>query len=100
MTQVTGINYGKTTTISPVVTQTRPPATPQPTAPGWPVDTVELCGMTVSQALARLEEPRLNEIRKQITAGTYLNEDKLNTVYDRLTALVERLRAENARGTE
>jgi hypothetical protein len=49
----------------------------------------DLHGLTVRQALARLDDVRVHEIRRQIAAGTYLTEAKLNTAIDRLVAALE-----------
>lgn len=53
---------------------------PQPT---------ELCGLTVRQALERLDSARVHEIKREIAAGTYLTEAKLNVAIDRLVAALE-----------
>jgi hypothetical protein len=52
-------------------------------------DPAELQGLTVRQALARLDDVRVHEIKRQIAAGTYLTEAKLNTAIDRLVAALE-----------
>ena len=56
-------------------------------------------GLTVTDALAQLDCPGLQEIRRQIADGTYLTQDKLNVVYDRLVAILNRVSEENERVT-
>lgn len=58
-----------------------------------------LVGLTVTDALAQLDCPDLQEIRRQIADGTYLTQDKLNVVYDRLVAILNRVSEENERVT-
>jgi hypothetical protein len=56
----------------------------------WPEDTVELTGLTVREAIARVDELRLAEITQQIAAGTYFTEDKLTVVAERLWEVVQK----------
>ena len=49
----------------------------------------EFRGLTVRQALVRLDDVRVHEIKRQIAAGTYLTEAKLNAAIDRLVAALE-----------
>lgn len=56
-------------------------------------------GLTVTDALAHLDCPGLQEIRRQIADGTYLTQDKLNIVHDRLVAMLNRVSEENERVT-
>jgi hypothetical protein len=49
----------------------------------------ELRGLTVRQALARLDAARVHEIKREIASGTYLTEAKLNAAIDRLVAALE-----------
>jgi len=57
-------------------------------------------GLTVTDALARLDRcPRLQEIRRQVVTRTYLTEDKLNEIYDRLATVLNRVCRENERVT-
>jgi hypothetical protein len=59
-------------------------------ASNWPEDTVELTGLTVREAIARVDELRLAEITQQIAAGTYFTEDKLTVVAERLWQAVQK----------
>jgi len=52
--------------------------------PHLPTLAGEFVGLTVEEALARVEQQRIDEIRRQIAAGTYLTEDKLEFVVDRM----------------
>lgn len=65
-------------------------------APVWPRDRVDLRGLTVGDALERISEPRIQELRRQIAAGTYLTDEKLNVVTERLCGLLARARRVNA----
>jgi len=56
-------------------------------------------GLTVREALAELERDRIHEIRRQIEEGTYITEDKLDIVADRLANLLTRVTEENERRT-
>ena len=58
--------------------------------PNWPEDTVELTGLTVREAVAKVDELRLAEIAEQIKAGTYFTEEKLNVVVDRMWEAVRK----------
>ncbi|MEW6198425.1 MAG: hypothetical protein AB1601_07160 [Planctomycetota bacterium] len=58
-----------------------------------------LVGLTVTDALAQLDCPGLQEIRRQIADGTYLTPDKLNFVYQRLLTILNRVSEENERVT-
>jgi len=53
-----------------------------------PADTIEL-GTAARQAVATSEQERIVEIRAQIAAGTYLTEDKLDFVANRLQAVLQ-----------
>lgn len=69
-----------------------------PTTAAWPEDQVEIVGLTVTQALAKVAEARLAEIREQIQAGTYLTPEKMNYVVERLWDLL-RATAKEERAT-
>lgn len=64
-----------------------------------PLRRASFVGLTVTEALAKLDCPGLREIRRQIADGTYLTEDKLNIAYERLVAILHRLRDESERVT-
>lgn len=76
-----------------------PPQRPESKEPlpvvEWPEDQLELSGLTVGEALETLDDPRLQDIQRRIAAGTYLTEDKLGVVLDRLHGLLTRMRADN-----
>ena len=59
----------------------------------------KLVGLTVTDALAELDCPGLQEIRRQIADGTYLTPDKLNFVYQRLVTILNRVSEDNERVT-
>jgi hypothetical protein len=59
----------------------------------------KLVGLTVGDALERLGHRHLQEIRRQIEAGTYLTEDKLDVVYDRLVEVLNRSRRPHKRAS-
>lgn len=53
-------------------------------------DTYDVVGLTAAEALAQWDERRIREIRRQIAAGTYLTDEKVNAAVDRLyEALME-----------
>ncbi len=99
MSTVAGITPGGINVPQPIPWQAHQPTPPGEavTSLGWPRASVDFNGLTVGEALARLEEPRLEQVRRQITAGTYLSEKKLETVADRLIALLRRLKDQNER---
>ncbi len=87
------ISTAYTTAITPQ-TPMPPPSAPDPgvrttTPPSWPEDRFDFSGMTVREAIAKLDELRLADIRRQIKAGTYFNEHKLDVVVDRLAAVIK-----------
>jgi hypothetical protein len=55
------------------------------------VDLVELTGMTVEDALEALQQARIESIKRQIAAGSYLTEHKLDVVVDRLAVVLRRI---------
>ncbi|MCK4340234.1 MAG: hypothetical protein KAY37_00740 [Phycisphaerae bacterium] len=59
-----------------------------PATVGGPVDTVDLTGMTVGDAITELAEACLEGIRRRIAAGTYLTDDKLAVVAERICRIL------------
>lgn len=66
-----------------------PPAAPQGIT-SWGADAVDITGMTVGEALDLFEQYRLEKIKREIAAGSYLTEHKLAVVTDRLAELIRR----------
>jgi len=52
--------------------------------PAWGPDAVDVTGMPVSEAIDRVDEARILDLRQRIAAGTYLSDHKLDAVVDRL----------------
>ncbi|MBP7747295.1 MAG: hypothetical protein KA383_14330 [Phycisphaerae bacterium] len=96
MSQVTGINFGGVPPVRRVSVATEPP---EQVTPADTPDVFEITGMTVTDALATLDDPRIAEIRRQIESGTYLTEHKLEVVYERLTDLLIRSQAQLRRAS-
>jgi hypothetical protein len=65
-------------------------AQPLPVAasPGWGPDAIDVTGLTVSEAIERVDEARILELRERIAAGTYLTDHKLDVVADRLAEVL------------
>jgi hypothetical protein len=63
------------------------------------LETPNITGLTVSDALARLDSPRLWELRRQVVTGTYLTPEKLEVVHDRLVEVLARAKYETERAT-
>jgi len=97
MSQVSGINFGGVPPIRRVSVAAS--GLPEQVTPADATDVFEITGMTVTDALATLDNPRIAEIRRQIESGTYLTEDKLEVVYERLTDLLIRSQAQLRRAT-
>ena len=97
MSQVTGINFGGVPPIRRVPVAASRPA--EEVTPSDATDVFEITGMTVTDALATVNDPRINEIRRQIESGTYLTDDKLEVVYQRLTDLLIRSQEQLRRAT-
>lgn len=89
MTQAVPISWGNGVPQVPVDHRAAAAGVPAaPAAWAWPEDKVELTGMTVREAIAKVDELRLAEIGRQIRAGTYFTKEKLDIVVERVCEML------------
>jgi hypothetical protein len=96
MSQAAAISYGGVKSMSGAKTRTPKARDAMRTARIVVVgpDTYDVVGLTASEALARWDEQRLAEIKRQIAAGTYLTEEKVAIAIDRLCEALQEVVAE------
>lgn len=66
-----------------------PDTTPETISANWPEDRVDLSGMTVREAIAKVDEVRLEDLRQRIANGTYFTDAKLDYVADRVFEMLQ-----------
>lgn len=96
MSHVAPTNYGGGEPMNAVVAQAQQAQDAARNAPIVVVgpDGYDMVGLTASEALARWDERRISEIKRQIAAGTYLTEEKVSLAVDRLYEALREAAAE------